>query len=78
MGKVEEVIKSICESEGLTTVEVLEKYPDLKRLKHEEELQEKKVIKENKRLLKESYKMSCYGTRRTTRTQQPLGLVCDI
>tara|TARA_Y100001937_G_C7043612_1_gene295799 strand:- start:591 stop:752 length:162 start_codon:yes stop_codon:yes gene_type:complete len=52
MGKVEEVIKSICESEGLTTVEVLEKYPDLKRLKHEEELQEKKVIKENKRLLK--------------------------
>ena len=52
MGKVEEVIKSLCESEGLTTVDVLEKYPDLKRLKHEEELQEKKEIKEDKRLLK--------------------------
>ena len=53
MGKIEEVIESLCESEDLTTVEVLEKYPDLKRLKHEEELQEKKkVVKENKQLLK--------------------------
>tara|TARA_B100000900_G_scaffold407858_1_gene421198 strand:- start:305 stop:469 length:165 start_codon:yes stop_codon:yes gene_type:complete len=53
MGKIEEVIKSICESEGLTTVEVLEKYPDLKRLKHEEELTEKKkVINEDQQLLK--------------------------
>ena len=34
-------------------MEVLEKYPDLKRLKHEEELQEKKkVVTENKQLLK--------------------------
>ena len=53
MSKIDEVIKSICESEGLTSVEVLEKYPDLKRLKHDEELQEKKkVVKENKQLLK--------------------------
>jgi hypothetical protein len=53
MGKIDEVIESIRESEDLTTVEVLEKYPDLKRLKHEEELQEKKkVVKENKQLLK--------------------------
>jgi|TARA_R110001592_G_scaffold343930_3_gene634835 hypothetical protein len=53
MGKIEEVIKSICESEGLTTVEVLDKYPDLKRLKHAEELTEKKkAINEDQRLLK--------------------------
>ena len=53
MGKIDEVIHSLCESEGLTTIEILEKYPDLKRLKHEEELQEKKkVVNEDKRLLK--------------------------
>ena len=53
MGKIEEVIKNICETEGLTTIEVLEKYPDLKRLKHEEELSEKKqVINEDQQLLK--------------------------
>ena len=52
MGKIEEVIKSLAESDGLTTIEVLEKYPDLKRLKHEEELQEKKeVVNEDKQLL---------------------------
>ena len=52
MGKIEEVIKSIADSDGLTTIEVLEKYPDLKRLKHEEELQEKKkVVNEDKQLL---------------------------
>ena len=53
MGKIEEVIKNLCESEELTTIEVLEKYPDLKRLKHQEELQEKKkVVNEDKQLLK--------------------------
>ena len=53
MGKIEEVIQSLCESEGLTTIEILEKYPDLKRLKQEEELLEKKkVVNEDKRLLK--------------------------
>ena len=53
MGKIDEVIQNICETEGLTTIEVLDKYPDLKRLKHEEELSEKKkVINEDKQLLK--------------------------
>ena len=53
MGKIEEVVESICISEGLTTIEVFEKYPDLKRLKHQEELQEKKkVVNEDKQLLK--------------------------
>tara|TARA_A100001515_G_scaffold91921_1_gene73328 strand:+ start:5411 stop:5575 length:165 start_codon:yes stop_codon:yes gene_type:complete len=53
MGKIDEVIKNICETEGLTTIEVLEKYPDLKRLKHDEELSEKKkAINEDKQLLK--------------------------
>ena len=53
MTKVQEVIKNISETEGLTTVEDLEKYPDLKTLLHEEELQEKKKdLSENKQLLK--------------------------
>ena len=53
MGKIEEVIQSLCEAETLTTIEILEKYPDLKRLKHQEELQEKKkVVNEDKQLLK--------------------------
>jgi|TARA_R110000824_G_scaffold268735_1_gene457350 hypothetical protein len=53
MGKIEEVVESLCNSEGLTTIEVFEKYPDLKRLKHQEELQEKKkVVNEDKQLLK--------------------------
>lgn len=53
MSKVQEVIKNISEKEGITTVEALDKYPDLKRLLHEEELQEKKTdINENKKLLK--------------------------
>jgi len=53
MNKIEEVIKNICETESLTTIEVLEKYPDLKRLLHLEELQAKgRVTKENKELLK--------------------------
>jgi hypothetical protein len=53
MGKIEEVIQNLCEAEALTTIEILEKYPDLKRLKHQEELQEKKkVVNEDKQLLK--------------------------
>ena len=50
--KIDEVVQSLADSEDLTTIEVLEKYPDLKRLKHEEELQEKKkVVNEDKQLL---------------------------
>ena len=53
MGKIEEVVESLRETEGLTTIEVYENYPDLKRLKHEEELQEKKkLVSEDKQLLK--------------------------
>lgn len=51
--KIKEVVQQVAEEEGLTMVEVLDKYPDLKHLLHQEEIDEKKkVIKEDKQLLK--------------------------
>ena len=51
--KIKEVIQQVAEAQGLTIVEVLDKYPDLKLLLHKEEIEEKKkVIKEDKQLLK--------------------------
>jgi 2-oxo-4-hydroxy-4-carboxy--5-ureidoimidazoline (OHCU) decarboxylase len=53
--RIDELIEEICESEELTSVQVLEKYPDLAKIKHEEELREKAEQNEKKdkrRLLK--------------------------
>ena len=51
--KIKEVVQQVAEEEGLTIAEVLDKYPDLKLLLHKEEIEEKKkVIKEDKQLLK--------------------------
>ena len=51
--KIKEVVQQVAEEEGLTIAEVLDKYPDLKLLLHQEEIEEKKkVIKEDKQLLK--------------------------
>ena len=51
--KIKEVVQQVAEAQGLTTVEVLDKYPDLKLLLYKEEIEEKKkVIKEDKQLLK--------------------------
>ena len=54
MNKIDELIEKICEEEKLTTVEVLTKYPDLSKLKHEAELREKKekAEKDKRQLLK--------------------------
>ena len=51
--KIKEVVQQVAEAQDLTIVEVLDKYPDLKLLLHKEEIEEKKkVIKEDKQLLK--------------------------
>ena len=51
--RIKEAVQQVAEEEGLTLVEVLDKYPDLKLLLHKEEIEEKKkVIKEDKQLLK--------------------------
>ena len=51
--KIKEVVQQVAEAQDLTIVEVLNKYPDLKLLLYKEEIEEKKkVIKEDKQLLK--------------------------
>ena len=51
--KIKEVVQQVAEAQDLTIAEVLDKYPDLKLLLHQEEIEEKKkVIKEDKQLLK--------------------------
>lgn len=53
MSKIKEVIEKISQDEGLTEVQVLDKYPDLKRLLHQEQLKEKQTVhNENKELLR--------------------------
>lgn len=39
--KIDEIVEEICKAEGLTTIEVYKKYPDLAKIKHEQELRER-------------------------------------